>query len=105
MKRSASIQKSATAHNNRGSVYNNKGDFVRAIVDLDEAIRIDPSNAFAYKNRAVSFEGKNELEKALADYNAALKLRPRRLEAADPRRLEAAEASNGVSQKLAGRLQ
>ena len=85
--------KSPNAYNSRGFVYNNKGDFARAIVDLNEAIRINPNYAFAYKNRAVSFEGRNELEKALADYNAALKLRPRLL--------EAAEGAKRVSQSLA----
>jgi tetratricopeptide (TPR) repeat protein len=40
----------AVAFNNRGWTYNKKQEYDRALVDLDEAIRIDPKNAIAYLN-------------------------------------------------------
>jgi Tfp pilus assembly protein PilF len=43
---------SAVAHHKRGLAYWNKGDFDRAIADLNEAIWLDPKYAEAYYNRA-----------------------------------------------------
>src|SRR6476469_1618002 len=37
----------AIVFNNRGTAYDKKGDFDRAIVDYDQAIRLDPNYAVA----------------------------------------------------------
>jgi tetratricopeptide (TPR) repeat protein len=39
--------KNAAAYNNRGWAYDGKGDYDRAIADLDQAIWLDPKNANA----------------------------------------------------------
>jgi len=80
-------------YNNRGFVYNNKGEYDRAIVDLDKAIQLNPKSARAYKNRGISYEKKGEFQKALSDYNLAISL--------DSHLQEAIEGAKRVSQTLA----
>src|SRR5262249_47726363 len=43
------------AHDWRGHAYYGKGDYDRAIRDLDEAIRLDPKMAEAYNTRSFAF--------------------------------------------------
>ena len=45
---SASTRNSRCAYYNRGVAYNGKGEYDRAIADLDQAIRLDPKFAIAY---------------------------------------------------------
>src|SRR5215813_5289103 len=45
----------ALAHNNRGYLYIEKGDYERAIRDLDEAIRLEPNNALFRHNRGDAY--------------------------------------------------
>ena len=42
----------ASAFNNRGLAYVNKGDNDRAIQDYDQAIKLNPNDTVAIKNRA-----------------------------------------------------
>ena len=65
----------ATTYNNRGWRYNLKGDFDRAIVDLNEALRRDPKMAYAYNNRGWAYYEKGEYDRAIADLNEALRTR------------------------------
>ena len=66
----------ATAYNNRGWSYSDKGDHDRAIADFDEAIRLDPKLAIAFVNRGWSYERKGDYDRAIADYDEAIRLDP-----------------------------
>src|ERR1700722_4722633 len=67
----------AWAYTNRGSVYDYKKDFDRAIADLTEAIRLDPDAVVAYQDRAASYRNKGQYDRALDDLNHALRLDPK----------------------------
>jgi tetratricopeptide (TPR) repeat protein len=67
----------AWAYTNRGSVYDYKKDFERAIADLTEAIRLDPDAVVAYQDRAASYRNNGQYTRALDDLNQALRLAPR----------------------------
>ena len=62
------------AYNNRGAVYENKGDFDQAIADYNTAIRMDPTDASSYNNRGNAYRDTGEIERALENYSMALKL-------------------------------
>ena len=47
--------KSVKADHNRGIAYGDKGDYVRAIADYDEAIRLDPKAAEAHLGRGHAY--------------------------------------------------
>lgn len=53
------------------------GDFPHAIVNLDEAIRIDRNDARAYNVRGNAWDEIGDFEKALADYDEAIRLEPK----------------------------
>ena len=50
------------AYASRGSAYRDANDFARAIADLDEAIRLDPSFADAYRNRGIAYRLQYDLD-------------------------------------------
>jgi len=66
----------ANAYNNRGVAYNKLGQYGRAILDFDQAIRLDPGYAFAYNNRGSAFGALGELRHAIQDYDQALRIDP-----------------------------
>ena len=66
----------ATAYNNRGWSYSQKGDYDRAIADYDEAIRLNPKFGLALVNRGWSLERKGDYDRAIADYDEAIRLDP-----------------------------
>ena len=49
-----------------------------AIADYNEAIRLDPKQAWAYFNRGIFRRDRMEWGKALADLDEAIRLDPRR---------------------------
>ena len=59
----------------RGFGYAAQGDIEQAIVDLDEAIRLDPNNALYYQNRAI-MQLRNRPDKTFEDLNHALEIEP-----------------------------
>jgi lipoprotein NlpI len=65
------------AYGNRGIGYDLKGDHDRAIEDYNEAIKIDPEDAFPYNNRGNAYRGKGEYDRAITDYNKAIELDPK----------------------------
>jgi tetratricopeptide (TPR) repeat protein len=67
----------STVYNARGIAYKRKGDYDRAIVDYDEAIRLDPNNARAYSNRGNAYADKGDYDRAIADYDEAIRLDPK----------------------------
>lgn len=69
--------KNADAYARRGHVYEEKKDYVSALADLDEAVRLNPNDA-RYLNsrcwdRAIS---NGDLQLALSDCNESLRLKP-----------------------------
>jgi Flp pilus assembly protein TadD len=53
-----------------------KGDFPRAIIDFDKAIRLDPNDAQAYNLRGNAWDEIGAFELALADYEHAIRIDP-----------------------------
>jgi Tfp pilus assembly protein PilF len=62
--------------NNRGAVWNNRGEFDNALRDLAQAIRLDPTFASAYANRGMAWSKKGEFDNALQDYADAMRFDP-----------------------------
>jgi len=67
----------AAAYYNRGNANAAKGDSAAAIVDYDEALKLDPKNARALANRGTARSEKGDSDGAIADFDAALKTDPR----------------------------
>ncbi|MBK5197161.1 MAG: TIR domain-containing protein [Methyloceanibacter sp.] len=63
-------------YNDRGFLSMQKGELDQALVDLDEAIRIDASNLFAFWNRGAVYGAKDDFERARDDFGKALALNP-----------------------------
>jgi len=66
----------ARAFFNRGRAFSDKGQYDRAIADLDQAIRLDPAYPDAFNNRGVAYSGKGQFERAAADFDQAIRLDP-----------------------------
>lgn len=62
--------------NNRARAYNDKGEYDLALADLNEAIRLDPTNGNAFGNRGNTYNYLEKTDEAIADYAAALRLAP-----------------------------
>jgi tetratricopeptide (TPR) repeat protein len=92
--------KDAVAYNNRGSVYNEKGDYDSAISDLNQAIELDPKLALAYSNRGWAYEGKGDYDRAISDLNQAIELDPKNARPYNNRG-EAYEARNDPDHAIA----
>ena len=68
---------SAEVYRNRASAWFDRGRCDRARLDLDEAIRLDPTNSAYFDSRGFAYHMDNRQEaKALADYGEALRLDP-----------------------------
>src|SRR5512146_2084087 len=67
----------ATAHNNRGNAYSEKGDYDRAIEDYDLAIKFNPSYDKPFNNRGVAYQKKGDYDRAIKDFDEAIKLNPK----------------------------
>jgi tetratricopeptide (TPR) repeat protein len=63
-----------TAFINRSSAYRTKGDFGRAIADLDEALKLNPKLPLALTERASIYYTNGDFDRAIADYTSALRL-------------------------------
>ena len=47
-----------------------------AMIDCDEAIRIDPQFAFAYDTRGDVYFSMGDYDRAIADYESAIRIKP-----------------------------
>jgi tetratricopeptide (TPR) repeat protein len=61
----------------RGTGWAAKNDFARAIVDFDEALRLNPKNIAALNNRGAAWLLRGENAKAIADLDTAISLDPK----------------------------
>ena len=61
-------------YSERGFAYFRKDDYVHAIVDLDNAIRLNPKNGRALKNRGLAYLAKGDTARGEADVEAAKQL-------------------------------
>jgi tetratricopeptide (TPR) repeat protein len=66
----------AEAFNMRGVAYFELKEYQNAMMDYDQAIKIQPDQYKAYLNRALLSSFQNKADKALEDYNKALQLAP-----------------------------
>ena len=66
----------SAAFTNRGSGYANKGEYDRAIQDYDQALRLDPKNAYALYNRGVAKSRKGDKNGGEADQAAGKRMDP-----------------------------
>ncbi|HUL10158.1 MAG TPA: tetratricopeptide repeat protein [Candidatus Acidoferrum sp.] len=75
----------AQSYNNRGNLYDRKGDNGRALADYSKAIQANPQYGLAYSNRCWSYYLAGDFAHALADCNQALSLNPKNSHALDSR--------------------
>ena len=61
----------------RGEAYRQKGDYDRALADLDKSIDFNPRDGFVLGGRGEVHRFKGQLDRALADFDAAISLNPR----------------------------
>ncbi len=66
----------ATIYYYRGNIYSFKRDFKKAIPDLDEAVRLDPSMAQAYNSRGIAKFFLGQFEEATKDFGQSINWRP-----------------------------
>jgi tetratricopeptide (TPR) repeat protein len=60
----------------RGKAYGQTGDIDRCLGDIEQAIRLDPTDAFAFGARGDVHLVRKDYERALADYTKAASLDP-----------------------------
>ena len=66
----------ASALHHRGVGFLLQSNFDRAIVEFNEALRIDPTYKWSLNSRGNAWKGKGELDLAIADYNEAIRIDP-----------------------------
>jgi tetratricopeptide (TPR) repeat protein len=67
----------AVAYKNRGSAYENRHDYDRAIGDYNKAIRMKPDYAAAYYARGLAYLNKSDYDYAIADFELAIRIEPK----------------------------
>ena len=88
-RRSSSIRNTPLPTTTAAIAYASKGDYDRAIADYDQAIQLDPKNAFAYNNRGNAYCEQGRLRP-----------RHRRLRPGDPARSEICRCLQQPRQRL-----
>jgi Tfp pilus assembly protein PilF len=65
-----------SAYLHRGRAYTDKGDYVLAIQDFNDALLLDPKNLQALKGRALAYLDKGDCVAAIHDFDEVLSLSP-----------------------------
>ncbi len=65
------------AYGRRGVAYERRGDYDRAIADLNAAVRIDPKSVNALRVRGNYYRDQHDFEHALENYNQAIAVNPK----------------------------
>ncbi len=65
------------AYNSRGGYYLGRGDYDRALDDLNAAISLDPKYALAYNNRGLVYKGLKDYRRAIEDFSSGIALDPK----------------------------
>jgi tetratricopeptide (TPR) repeat protein len=60
----------------RGCIWNNRGEFDKALKDYNKALEIKPDHSPTYHNRANLWNQKGEHDKAIQDYTKSIELDP-----------------------------
>lgn len=74
---SSDRRQTSITYNNRGWAHNDLGNFDKAIVDLNEAIRLGPRNVTALFNRAYAHFRRTDFGLARSDLDTAIQVNPR----------------------------
>ena len=61
---------------NRGNEKYQTGDYVGAIADFDQVIRLEPNNSIHYSNRGNAYYRQGEYQQAITDFDQAIRLNP-----------------------------
>lgn len=69
------------AHNNLGLAYLSRKEYRKAMLHLEEAVRLVPDFAAAYNNLGKAYEGLGQYDKARFSYEKAVQFNPRYAEA------------------------
>jgi tetratricopeptide (TPR) repeat protein len=64
------------AYYNRGSAYDDMGQYDRAIADYDQAIKLVGKDAFAHNKRGLAHQKRGNYDQAIADFTMAIELKP-----------------------------
>ncbi len=72
----APVTDTAVAANNQGLVYNNRGEYPKAIAAFTRAIELDSNFAVAYSNRGWAFIELGQYEQSVTDCTKAIELDP-----------------------------
>jgi tetratricopeptide (TPR) repeat protein len=75
------VPRSAAARNNLGGALLVRGRIDEAIVQLEQALRLDPANAEAHSNLGVALARRGRVPEAIAHYQEALRLDSRQRQA------------------------
>jgi tetratricopeptide (TPR) repeat protein len=67
----------ADVYNSWGNMFEDKGDYPKAIEYYQKAVKFDPANAMAYTNLGNVAEAKHEYAKAIEEFEQAIRVDPR----------------------------
>ncbi len=84
----------AEAYNGRGTIWEAKGDLAKAIIEFDQALRLDPRYVGAYANRGLARLRQGQEVEARKDFDQRIRLNPNLQSLLEQR----------VKERLAGRV-
>ncbi len=64
------------AHVQRALIYEEMGDFDKALADLDAVVKMDPKNFDSYEQRGQIYAKKGDFKKAISDFTQVIILNP-----------------------------